>query len=89
MRNGLIWRERRVQEETGLSKSTRWRLMRTNQFPQKVQLGPRAVGWRAEEVIQWCRDRCQAKNEPIAKNRSGGIEPEAGLGSEERDQGQV
>ena len=57
--------------------------------PAKDTTGPPGRGWRAEEVIQWCRDRCEAKNEPIAKNRSDGIEPEAGLGSEERDQGQM
>jgi len=85
----LIWREPKVKEETGLSKSTRWRLMKVGEFPQKIQLGPRAVGGRAEVVIQWCRDRCEANNEPIAKKRSDGIEPEAGLGSEERDQGQM
>ncbi len=65
----LIWREPRVARETGLSKSTRWRLEREGQFPQKVQLGPRAVGWLAEEIIQWCKERCKAKNEPVAKNR--------------------
>ncbi len=76
MVNSLIWREPKVQEETGLSKSTRWRLMKAGEFPPKVQLGPRAVGWRAEEIIQWCRDRCEAKNEPVARNR-GTADPEA------------
>jgi len=68
----LIWRESKVKEETGLSKSTRWRLMKAGQFPQKVQLSSRAVGWRAEEIVQWCKDRCEAKNKPVAKNK--GIE---------------
>jgi prophage regulatory protein len=62
----LIWREPKVKETTGLSKSTRWRLMRAGEFPQKIQLGLRAVGWRAEEIIQWCKDRCEAKNGPVA-----------------------
>jgi prophage regulatory protein len=65
----LIWREPKVKEETGLSKSTRWRLMKVGEFPQKVQLGPRAVGWRAEEIVQWCRDRCEAKNAPVGKHK--------------------
>ncbi|MGO9622277.1 MAG: helix-turn-helix transcriptional regulator [Desulfobaccales bacterium] len=65
----LIWRERKVREATGLSKSTRWRLMQKGEFPQKIQLGPRAVGWRAESIIQWCKERCEAKNEPVAKNK--------------------
>ena len=65
----LIWREPKVQEETGLSKSTRWRLMKAGEFPQKIQLGPRAVGWRADEVIDWCRSREEAKNGPVAKKK--------------------
>ena len=66
---GLIWREPKVAEETGLSKSTRWRLMKEGQFPQKIQLGPRAVGWKAEEIVRWCKDRCEARNEPIGKHK--------------------
>ena len=66
----LIWREPKVKEETGLSKSTRWRLMKAGEFPPKVQLGPRAVGWRAESIILWCKERCVAKNGPIAKKRN-------------------
>lgn len=53
----LIWREPKVKEETGLSKSTRWRLMKAGQFPKKIQLGPRAVGWLAEEVAAWARKK--------------------------------
>jgi prophage regulatory protein len=65
----LIWREPKVAVETGLSKSTRWRLMKAGQFPQKIQLGPRSVGWRAEEVIAWVSTRTAATNEPVVKNR--------------------
>lgn len=64
----LIWREPKVKEETGLSKSPRWRLMKAGKFPQKIQLGLRAVGWRAAEVIEWCRNREKAKNGPVKKN---------------------
>jgi len=66
----LIWREPRVAEETGLSKSTRWRLMKAGEFSQKIQLGPRAVGWQAEAIIQWVKERCLSKNEPVAKKKS-------------------
>jgi prophage regulatory protein len=65
----LILREAKVKETTGLSKNTRWRLEKAGEFPQKIQLGPRAVGWRAEEIIQCCEDRCQAKNEPVGKHK--------------------
>ena len=74
----LIWREPKVKEETGLSKSTRWRMEKAGDFPQKVQLSPRAVGWRAEEIIQWCKERCEAKNGPVGKlkGEAGRIDPE-------------
>ena len=48
-------------------------------FPQKIQLSPRAVGWRAEEIIQWCKERCEAKNGPVGKHKleAGSVDPEA------------
>ena len=76
----LIWREPRVKKETGLSKSTRWRMEKAGDFPQKVQLSPRAVGWRAEEIIQWCKARGEAKSDPVGGNKGGKanrIAPEA------------
>jgi prophage regulatory protein len=65
----LIWREPKVYEETGLSKSTRWRMEKVGDFPKKIQLSPRTVGWRAEEIIRWCKDRREAKNKPTGKHR--------------------
>jgi prophage regulatory protein len=73
----LIWREREVKEKTGLSKSTRWRLEKAGQFPKKVQLSFRAVGWRAESIIEWCRNRDAATNEPVARKKTDG--PGSGL----------
>jgi prophage regulatory protein len=67
--SNLIWREPKVYEETGLSKSTRWRLEQAGDFPKKVQLSSRAVGWRAEEIIQWCKERQEAKSEPVGKHK--------------------
>jgi prophage regulatory protein len=66
----LIWREPKVKEATGLSKSTRWRLMKAGEFPPKIQLGPRAVGWAAELIIEWVRSREGAKNGPVIKRKS-------------------
>lgn len=74
-----IWREPKVKQETGLSKSTRWRLEKSGHFPRKVQLSLRAVGWRAEEIIQWCQERCEARNEPVGKHKrcAGRIDPDS------------
>lgn len=63
----LVWREPKVNETTGLSKSTRWRMEKAGDFPKKIQLSPRAVGWRAEEIIEWCKNREEAKNSPVGK----------------------
>ncbi len=38
---------------TGLSSSALDRLERSGEFPQKVQLGLRSVGWPASEVNDW------------------------------------
>jgi len=74
----LFWREPKVNETTGLSKSTRWRMEKTGDFPKKVQLSSRAVGWRAEEVIEWCRNREEAKCEPVGKHKrkAGRVDPD-------------
>ena len=52
-----ILRDAAVQERTGLSKSTRWRLERDGKFPQRVRLSANAVGWREEEINHWLESR--------------------------------
>lgn len=42
---------------TGLSKTSIWRLERAGQFPPRIQLSPRRVGYRREEVEQWLSSR--------------------------------
>lgn len=76
----LVWREPKVKEESGLSKSTRWRLEKAGEFPKKMQLGPRAVGWRSDEIIEWVKTRGEARNVPIGRNKGGEpgrVDPEA------------
>ena len=48
-----ILREKQVTEMVGLSRVTIWRMERAGKFPQRVQLGDRAVGWIAEEINFW------------------------------------
>lgn len=43
-----------VVRRCGLSKPTIYRRMREGQFPPRLDLGGRAVGWRAREVEAWC-----------------------------------
>ena len=42
-----------VVRQTGLSRSTIYRLMATRHFPLPVKLAGRAVGWRRSEVDRW------------------------------------
>jgi prophage regulatory protein len=42
---------------TGLSARTCMRLEAAGQFPRRIQLHARAVGWRESDVIGWVADR--------------------------------
>ncbi|MHB1220186.1 MAG: helix-turn-helix transcriptional regulator [Alphaproteobacteria bacterium] len=41
----------------GLSRSTRWRLERTGEFPARKQITRGAVGWSLNEVSEWVKAR--------------------------------
>ena len=56
-RDPRILRLPKVIGVTGLSRSTIYRMMRTGEFPAQVSIGPRTVGWRESEVIQWVESR--------------------------------
>lgn len=61
MKNNIIWREPEVKQVTGISRSTRWRLMQRGEFPKKIQLSPRATGWIAAEIVEWLREKGAAR----------------------------
>ena len=42
-----------VIRHTGLGRSTIYRLIASNRFPQPVKLTTRAVGWRKADVDRW------------------------------------
>ncbi len=46
-----------VLNETGLTRSTVYRLMAEHTFPAPVKLAKRAVGWRHEDVRRWTNER--------------------------------
>ena len=52
-----IWRLTEVMARTSLSRSTIYDLIRKGQFPSQVNLGPRAVGWVANEIEDWIEAR--------------------------------
>ena len=55
-----IYRLPAVLEATGLSKATIYRLLERGEFPPRVKLSPRCVGWRAADVEAWLAERAAA-----------------------------
>lgn len=52
-----ILRAKEVQEITGLSRTTIWRLERAGKFPARVPLTASNVGWRQVDIQEWIRSR--------------------------------
>ncbi|WP_042150489.1 MULTISPECIES: AlpA family transcriptional regulator [unclassified Pseudoalteromonas] len=50
-----IIRSKEVQELTGLSRTTIWRLERTGKFPARVALTAGSIGWRLTEIQEWIK----------------------------------
>ena len=50
---GDVLRMPAVVQQTGLGRSTIYRLMPSKRFPQPVKLTTRAVGWRKADVDRW------------------------------------
>lgn len=62
MSEKIVWRFPTVAARTGLSHSTIYRMMATDQFPQSFPLGANSVGWLADEVERWILDRSLNRN---------------------------
>ena len=52
-----ILRDSEVRHRTGLSRTTRWRLIRKNKFPRPVSITESAIGWRESEINAWIEAR--------------------------------
>jgi prophage regulatory protein len=59
-----ILRDSECRHRTGLSRTTRWRLIRTGKFPKPVKLTEQAIGWRQSEVDEWLASRSRAGDQP-------------------------
>ena len=69
-----IMRRPEVELITGLSKATLYRLVKTpGAFPRPIQLGPRAVGWRKEEIDEWLATRERAGTPTAAPKPKGSV----------------
>ena len=52
-----LLRRRQVEEITGLSRSSIYRLMQDGEFPRPVKVSPAAVRWRETELTDWLESR--------------------------------
>lgn len=57
MRSYRILREKAVGERTGLSRTTRWRLVRKNKFPAPIKISDHAIGWIEYQIDEWVEER--------------------------------
>jgi prophage regulatory protein len=48
-----IYRVKDLVAMLNVSSQTLWRWERNGRFPKRIQLGPNAVGWPAEEIHNW------------------------------------
>ena len=58
-----LLRRREVEEITGMSRSSIYRLMQSGEFPPPVRIGPAAVRWRASDITGWLESRPVARSE--------------------------
>ena len=62
MKDRLL-RRRQVEEVTGLSRSSIYRLMQDGEFPRPVRVGPAAVRWKTSDITVWLESRPLATSE--------------------------
>jgi prophage regulatory protein len=63
----------RVQDITGLSRTTAWRMQRSGDFPAPVPVSPGRVGWSESELTAWKAARKaggRVRPAPFAKPRA-------------------
>lgn len=58
-----ILRRPEVERRTGLARSSLYKAIAEGLFPKQIRLGPRAVGWRSDEVEQWIEKRTNESRE--------------------------
>ena len=58
-----IYRLPDVMNLTGLSRSSIYLRISTNEFPKPIKIGRRAVGWTEDSIITWQSTIMEANNE--------------------------
>jgi prophage regulatory protein len=52
-----ILNSKEISQITGLSRVTVWRMERKGQFPKRITLSPRRVGWIEDQINKWIFER--------------------------------
>lgn len=58
-------REPEVRRLTGLSRTTRWRLERTGQFPRRRRISANAVAWLETDIRAWMSEKAEGAGHAI------------------------
>ena len=61
--NDRLLRRREVEELTGLSRASIYRLKRDGRFPAPVRVSDTAVRWKASDITIWIQSRPVATSE--------------------------
>lgn len=63
-----LMRRSEVQSDTGLSRTSLYRLIAAKDFPSQIRLSANSVAWLRSEVDTWIADRVVASRTPVAKS---------------------
>jgi prophage regulatory protein len=58
-----ILNSKEISQITGLHRVTVWRMEKEGQFPKRITLSPRRVGWREDHVNKWILERPEVNGE--------------------------
>jgi prophage regulatory protein len=58
----LVVRMRQLTSMVGLSRSSIYVLVHKSLFPAPIRLGPKAVGWRLNQIDEWLKSRPYSMN---------------------------
>ena len=58
-----IYRLPEVMDMTGLSRSSIYLRVSTDEFPKPIKIGRRAIGWPEESIIAWQAKMMEAQDE--------------------------
>ena len=63
-----VLKAREVALMTNLSRVTIWRLENEGQFPQRIKISTKRVGWLEDEVTKWIEKRPRVVSENKVKS---------------------